>query len=215
MWLWVLRAQSQASLLTCSSLSRRPCSSLISRFRVRVRSLCSASRTGTEEHSHHLRSCILPALFGAQIPTHSPATLRTLGVVGDPGEPSVQVCPSEPSTRPVGQLQVKLPAVLWQRCEQKVTPVRHSSTSKDGEEESAEWVGRAVWGAHGGAGGDTHPHDSASHPSRGRTRTALAEHRRLRSGRAWRRWLWVQEGGWRMGPEVWWPGPAQCTSLEA
>lgn len=63
----------------------------------------------------------------------SPATLRALALVGGSGDPARQVRPSGPSTRPWGQPQEKLPAVFRQRCEQRATPVRHSSTSGDGE----------------------------------------------------------------------------------
>lgn len=66
---------------------------------------------------------------GPRRPTHSPAMLRTLAPVGGSRAPSAQVRPSRPNTRPWGQRQVKLPAVLMQWCEQRVTPVLHSSTS--------------------------------------------------------------------------------------
>lgn len=56
-------------------------------------------------------------------------------------------------------------------------------------------MGREVPAPPLGEGQLTHPHDSASHPSQGCTRTGLAERRRLGSGRAWRRWLRAQEGG--------------------
>lgn len=66
---------------------------------------------------------------------HSPATLSTLALVGRPGGPSVHVSPSGPSTWPRGQLQVKLPAVLRQRCEHRETPALHSSKSDHRKEE--------------------------------------------------------------------------------
>lgn len=86
--------------LTCSSRSRRPRSARISCLKSCLS--CSASRT---------------------------ATLRMLAPVGGSRTPSAQVRRSWPSTRPWGQPQVKLPAVLTQWCEQRVMPVLHSSTS--------------------------------------------------------------------------------------
>lgn len=63
----------------------------------------------------------------------SPATLRMLALVGGSRDPSRQVRPSGPSTRPWGQPQVKLPAVFRQRCEQRATLILHSSTSSHGK----------------------------------------------------------------------------------
>ena len=140
----------QASALTCSSRSRRPRSSRISRLR--ARSSCPASRTGTKERAerdHCPGPASGPALRMPHAPTHSPATLRMLALVGGSGgsgPPSAQVRPSGPSTRPRGQPQVKLPAVLKHPCEQRVTPVLHSSTSSYRKEEGAEGGG-----AEGGA----------------------------------------------------------------
>lgn len=76
-----------------------------------------------------------------------------LALVGGSGDPSTQVRPSGPSTRPWGQPQVKLPAVFRQRCEQRVTPVLHSSTSGYGKEEGLRgWSGRRGLGGPGGLG---------------------------------------------------------------
>lgn len=93
-----------------------------------------------------------PCLYSPPAPTHSPATLRMLALVGGSGAPSAQVRPSRPRTRPCGQPQVKLPAVLRQRCEQRVTPVLHSSTSNYRKEEGADGGGAGM-GATGGQGG--------------------------------------------------------------
>ena len=68
------------------------------------------------------------------------------------GALSAQVRPSRPSTRPCGQPQVKLPAVLRQRCEQRVTPVLHSATSNYRTEVGADGGGAGM-GATGGPGG--------------------------------------------------------------
>lgn len=69
---------------------------------------------------------------------HSPATPRMPALVGRPGGPWAHVRPSGPSTWPRGQPQVKLPAVLRQRCEHRERPVLHSSTSGCRKEEGAK-----------------------------------------------------------------------------
>lgn len=60
----------QAPQLTCSSRSRRPCSSRISRLK--ARSPCSASRTGAKESMTTARA--LPPAWPSPRPTHPPLT---------------------------------------------------------------------------------------------------------------------------------------------
>ena len=107
--------------------------------------LIRSSLTNWDQGERGTEVTAAPALpLLAPAPTHSPATLRMLALVAGSGAPSAQVRPSGPSTRPGGQPQVKLPAALRQRCEQRVTLVLHSSTSNYRKEKGADGGGAGM-----------------------------------------------------------------------
>lgn len=155
--------------LTCSSRSSRARSSRTSQLR--ALSSGSASRTGTKEDLT-TAPALLPAqaLPSAHAPTCSPATLRMLALVGVSRSPSVQVRPLGPSTRPRGQPQVKLPAVLRQWCEQK--PGAHSHCS--GPTHTPRFrQGLAQMAAGGGSGVQTRINSPLPTPRPGKTQVHL------------------------------------------